>query len=222
MKNIVQLNRTPLRARIADAIWELIYTGEFPPGARLREVELAEMLGVSRTPLREALVHLEQEGVVFSETAKGFTVSELTSREVREIYPLRALLESHALKIAGRPTDKTMAKLREINEELESANHSIRQRIELDEKFHTCLVSHCPSELLMKQLKSLQQLSRRYEYAYMRDNRQVEYSTDQHREILAALESGAHEEACQLLADNMTVGMDALLAWLSTQDQDPE
>ena len=216
MNKVIEIVRTPLRTRIADAIWELILTGKYAPGARLREVELAELLGVSRTPLREALVQMEQEGMIDSKPARGFTVCPLTRKDVEEIYPLRAVLESYALKLAGEPAPRTIAKLQEINEELESEKNSIRQRIELDEKWHSCLVSHCPSGLLLKHLESLKQLSRRYEYAYMRENTQVEFSTDQHREILAALENGSLDKASALLADNMTVGMDSVGEWVST------
>lgn len=218
MKQVISISRTPLRSRIADAVWSLILDGEYAPGTPLREVELAKSLGVSRTPLREALVQMEQEGMVRSEPAKGFTVCPLTSQDVEEIYPLRAVLESHALKLAGIPGAQTIRKLHEINAQLESGRNSIRERIELDEDWHACLVSHCPNQLLLRQLESLKQLSRRYEYAYMKENAQVEFSTDQHREILAALEAGSLEPACNLLADNMTVGMDALLEWLSTLD----
>ena len=155
MTIVAQLKRTPLRARIADAVWELILTGQYAPGARLREVELAERLGVSRTPLREALVQMEQEGMVRSEPAKGFTVCELTSQDVQEIYPLRAVLEPYALHCAGLPGSETLNKLHRINAELESSNDSIRRRIELDETWHACLVSHCPSQLQLLALRVL-------------------------------------------------------------------
>ena len=78
----------PIRAELSRIVRERIVEGELAPGTRIKESRLAEELGTSRTPLREALINLEQEGFVRSELAHGFSVEPLSGREMRETYPI--------------------------------------------------------------------------------------------------------------------------------------
>jgi len=91
----------PIRTDLRRIVLERIVSGTLAPGVRIKEARLAEELGTSRTPLREALIKLEQEGFVRSELAHGFTVEPISGREVREIYPLLWTLETLALRSSG-------------------------------------------------------------------------------------------------------------------------
>jgi len=85
---------------VLTSVREAILTAALPPGSRLRQEKLAEMFGTSRIPVREALRALEYEGLVSSIPYRGFTVTELDADDIEEVYDLRILLESHAIRLA--------------------------------------------------------------------------------------------------------------------------
>ncbi len=85
---------------VLSSLREAILAGVLSPGARLRQEDLAERFGTSRIPVREALRALEYEGLVASEPNRGFTVTELDADDVEEVYDLRIVLESHAVRVA--------------------------------------------------------------------------------------------------------------------------
>lgn len=108
-----------------DIIRECIITGLFAPGEHLRQEELAERLGVSRIPVRTALMQLESEGLVSFHPHRGAVVRTLTVEQVREIYELRALLETHALrKSVARMTSARAARLRDLGTALDAPHDS--------------------------------------------------------------------------------------------------
>ncbi|MEV4889820.1 GntR family transcriptional regulator [Nonomuraea sp. NPDC050547] len=108
-----------------DVIRECIITGVLAPGEHLRQEELAERLGVSRIPVRTALMQLESEGLVSFHPHRGAVVRTLTVEQVREIYELRVLLESHALrKSIARMTSARAARLRELGTALDEPHVS--------------------------------------------------------------------------------------------------
>ncbi|NUR89969.1 MAG: GntR family transcriptional regulator [Nonomuraea sp.] len=116
-----------------DIIRECIITGVLAPGEHLRQEELAERLGVSRIPVRTALMQLESEGLVSFHPHRGAVVRTLTVEQVREIYELRLLLETHALrKSVARMTSARAARLRDLGTALDSphdTSHLIDERV---------------------------------------------------------------------------------------------
>ena len=115
---MVPPTRAPLREDVRQIILDRILSGELPPGCRITESRLAAELGVSRTPLREALFNLESEGFVRSDLARGFSVAPLSVREVRESYPILQTLEVLAFRSIGQLAVTTAPDLRRINKEL--------------------------------------------------------------------------------------------------------
>ena len=110
--------RPNLSGEIAAELRQWIVEGRLPAGERLNEVRLAALLGVSRTPIREALGRLESEGAITSLPRIGFSVRPLTAEEFRQIYPIRSILDPEALKLAGIPSPKRVAALQRMNEGL--------------------------------------------------------------------------------------------------------
>ena len=109
----------PDRRKMTDWVWEelrdAIVELRLLPGEPLREAALAEQLGVSKTPLREAFARLKQEGLVETTSFKGAVVTGYSARDLKEIYELRALLEGAAARAAAeRPTDGTLVELRDV------------------------------------------------------------------------------------------------------------
>ena len=105
------IQRQNLSSQALEEIRRLILEGNLAPGGPIVESGLAADLGVSRTPLREALHSLEREGLVTSEPGRGFLVAQLVAREAQELYPLRALLEPLALRLSGLPDRKALVEL---------------------------------------------------------------------------------------------------------------
>ena len=137
------IERISLRRQVLEEVRQLILEGRLASGSRIREGELAAEIGVSRTPVREALNSLEREGQVFSDPGKGFTVSELSANEAQELYPLRALLEPLALRLSGLPDDQTLTDLRDLNESMTTVT-SGPAWIDTDDRWHDLLVEEVP------------------------------------------------------------------------------
>src|SRR5690349_21308913 len=106
------LSRDNLSDQAAGLVRTMIVNGELPAGHRINEVHLALRLGVSRTPLREALAGLEREGALTSVPRIGWFVRPLTLDEFRQIYPIRGLLDPEALRLAGLPSPDLLKRLR--------------------------------------------------------------------------------------------------------------
>src|SRR5215213_8157418 len=125
------ITRVPLREQVHHAIIGRILREELAPGARLSDSALAGELGVSRTPVREALLRLEREGFLEVDVGRGFFVKPLSAGEVREVYPILWTLEVMALRTAAPPSRARVADLARINAELAEAAHDPERRIDL-------------------------------------------------------------------------------------------
>jgi DNA-binding GntR family transcriptional regulator len=213
MDSEVLKGREPIRADLRRIVLERIVRGELPPGSRIKEARLAEELGSSRTPLREALIKLEQEGFVRSELAHGFTVERLSGREVREIYPLLWTLEGLALRSSGAAVSARLEGLSVLNEAFATAA-TAGERLDLDRRWHETLLSHCPNQRLNNMLTGLRMAIRRYEHLFMSDAGLVVESVQQHRQIIEALQTKEGEKAERLLTENWRVSMELLLVRL--------
>ena len=143
----------------------------------------------------------------------GFSV-----QEVREIYPLRAKLESYALELSGIPSDKNIQKLVHLNEQMLAAT-SPKLVIELDEQWHNLLIANCKNRILLDMISMLHKQSKRYEYAYMNMKNKVEVSTDQHLQIIKFLQKGNLKKAAKLFAKNNAVGIETLVSWLESKNE---
>jgi DNA-binding GntR family transcriptional regulator len=202
------IDKKPLREEIHARLRERIIAGGFPPGSRLQDVRVAAELGVSRTPVREALLRLAKEGLVESDPNRGFFVAPLSRTELLEIYPIIWTLECMAVEAAPPPTAPQMQALRHINEEMASVAADPLRRLELDMRWHHTLVELSGNQRLMDLLAGLKQLVRRYETVYMQDQSLVRRSTRDHTAIVAALGQKKTKLAVQRLKENWRRGMD--------------
>lgn len=200
----------PIRADLRRTILERIVRGDLAPGSRIKEVRLAEEMGVSRTPLREVLINLEQEGFVRSELAHGFSVEPLSGREVRETYPLVWTLECLALRSSGIAITSLLERLSAINDTFAVAT-TADERLELDRNWHETLLSSCPNQRLNILLSGLRTVLRRYEHRFMSDVGLVTESVRQHRQIIEALHAKDTDSAERILTENWRVSMELLL-----------
>ncbi len=177
--------------RAYSEIRSLILSGDVPPGAPLREEQLAELCGVSRTPVRDALRRLEAElYVVRSESQRTF-VAEWSREDVNEMFALRAMLEAHAARRAAERMDPDhLAALERCHREMEKA---VFQRVpdvvaflDRNRDFHAAIIETASSPRLTATLATLveQPIVRRTAMHYGRE--QLEQSVNEHRELLRA------------------------------------
>lgn len=210
-------NRPNLSENVAEKLREMIVDGRLKPD-RINEVHLAAQLGVSRTPLREALMRLEAEGAVICEPRRGFKVRSLSAGEVEQIYLIRAILDPEALKIAGLPSPKRLRELSELNNRMMDATDP-KTAINLDDKWHLELLEGCPNIVLLELIKQFILRTRRYELALMRVKRNMTSSIRDHTEIISLLETKNLAGACKALKNNMVNGKEPIIRWLRDREK---
>lgn len=195
----------------------MIVSGDLAAGARLNEVALADRLGVSRTPIREALSQLVAEAFALQIPRRGFFVATLSAEEIRQLYPMRQLLDPEALRLAGVPSSERLDRLSKLNGEIARATRAERV-IALDDRWHLELVAGCPNRILLDQIRLFMRRTLRYELAYMSDNENVGVATGEHEAILDWLRAGDLEAACEALRRNMSSATEPLLTWLASRE----
>jgi DNA-binding GntR family transcriptional regulator len=211
---LTTIRKQPLRDAVHASLRDRIVEGRLPPGSRLPDVQLAAELGVSRTPVREALLRLATEGLVESDPNRGFFVAALCRQDVLETYPLVWTLECLALQSCGPPASDQVKALRQINVDLAAVPGDALRRQELDLRWHQTLVEPCANRRLKELLIGLKQVVRRYECLYMQDPARVRRSVRDHAEILEVLVKKRPRLAGRLLERNWRTGMESVLAHL--------
>jgi DNA-binding GntR family transcriptional regulator len=195
--------RTTLRAATRDAVRARILDGRLPPGANVVERDLSDSLGVSRTPLREALLGLQAEGLVRLEPQRGFFVTDLSVSAARELYPLIGTLEALAVK-RGRPGK--LAALAAINAEFRGARDQ-QHALRWDRAWHEALLDQCGAPHTAAILEPLRTAASRYEYRFFSGRAAIAESARQHDAIARALERRRFAEAADLLQHNWEQGL---------------
>ncbi|MFL6144024.1 MAG: GntR family transcriptional regulator [Labedaea sp.] len=201
----------PLRTSVYRRVVGMMTSGELLPGQTVTEAGLSKTLGVSRTPVREALLQLEAEGMLQSTPAKGFAVRELSVTEAMELFPILATLEGLALRLAGT---RDLAHLHNIDAQLTAAEDPV-ERWQLDTDFHQVLIDGCPNTSLLAMITRLRITLSRYEIEYMRRAGGWQHlAGSRHAAILDALKHRDLDGATHALADNWQASLDALKTWL--------
>jgi len=179
-----------------------IIRGEYRPGRRIKDTDLAGEFGVSRTPVREALLRLEREGLVSAQKHLGFSVKGLCESEILEVYPLVRLLECTALESVPLPDPAMLAELDRLCLSIDSLGPVPFQRIELDSAWHELLLRNNGNRHLLRVLADLKGILYRYEYAFMQKNEFVAQSIAEHRGIARALGERKRRRAVTLLGEH--------------------
>ncbi|MEM7763091.1 MAG: GntR family transcriptional regulator [Pseudomonadota bacterium] len=213
----MQIEQTNISQAVSGAVHELIVDGSLSDGARINEVHLAKQLGVSRTPLREALCHLQADGLVTQAPRRGFFVPPMTCEEFQQLYTIRPLLDPEALRLAGCPDSATLTNLERLNNKLVNARSPSRA-IDIDNAWHRLLLAGCPNRVLLEFIEQIMTRTRRYEHALFRETQHVWVAGDEHAQIIAALQSDDLRAAVRLLRQNMQTGHEAILNWLKKRE----
>ena len=182
---------------VLTAMREAILTAALPPGARLRQEKLAEVFGTSRIPVREALRALEYEGLVTSLPYRGFTVTELDADDIEEVYDLRILLESHAVRLAlPLVTDEDLAELERLFAEMRGAGAGDAQ-LAARERFYIRLYSISGRPRLVSLIARLrQEIARSLRWPTL------QHAPEHHEQFFEAVRSGDADGAVSQLASH--------------------
>ena len=208
------IQRANLREHVGEELRKRILDGRLDAGSSSREPRLAAELGVSRTPLREALLSLEREGLLTSDVGRGFAVAPLTVREASEIYPILAELHGLALQISGAPGDATLEKLEQLNRDIEGSAGKPKRLFDLDRKWHALLVARCANGELLALLDLYNTRCRRYDLAYWRECGDVIVSVAEHDAVLDALANRSIAKARKALTSHWLSCLPRMEAWL--------
>lgn len=189
----------PLREIIASTIRNYIIEGKIKPGERLLEPNVAKLLGVSRTPLREAFLQLESEGFLKFNPRKGALVTETSLEDAEETYEIKGALEALAASLASSNiTPQQIDELIIINKKMESIANSKKKDyksfLELNSIFHQKIYELCGNEKLKKTIKTLRNQTLRYNYIFLSLLSHLNESVNEHFEIIQALKKGNKKE----------------------------
>ncbi|MDF1592389.1 MAG: GntR family transcriptional regulator [Desulfobacterales bacterium] len=185
-------NAVSAREKTYEFLKEKVLSGQFRPGARLTEEHLAAELGVSRTPIREALHKLELEGLVRALETRGFCVSQDSIEEIKEVFEIRTILEGYALRYVCKNVQKEIIdKLDAIIEKSEKAyqNQKIDAVFKYNTQFHDTLhglIAHKPR--LLGLIVDLRQYVLRYRKDTLQHMDGARRSIDGHHKIMMALQ----------------------------------
>lgn len=181
--------RSNLREQIKDVILQRILDGEYPPGARLVETRIAQELGVSQAPVREALRDLEQLGCIVHEPFRGCSVRAFSAQELIEAFPVRAALEALAARLAAeRITEDELLRLAELLETMRAAagRGDAHDQSRANASFHATIVRAARNATLERQWSFLEPFSRTY-ISVSQPGLDLRALSDRHVPILEAL-----------------------------------
>ncbi|MBR0456360.1 MAG: GntR family transcriptional regulator [Firmicutes bacterium] len=198
MLNFDIQNHKPLREMVYEELKMQILKGSIIPGTRMMEVELAEEMGVSRTPIREAIRKLEKEGLVTIEPRRGAYASMISTEDMVEILEVRQDLEGLAAYFAAnRMSDEQMAELKEVSNNYNEAvkRGKMEDMIKYDTRFHHIIVESCRNKILVQMIEQLQELVLRFRYIYYDNFRRAENMPEEHEAIVAAISEGDADKA---------------------------
>ena len=204
----------PLRDVIFETLRRSIISGDIKPGERLMEVSLAEQMGVSRTPVREAIRRLEAEGLVTMIPRKGTHVSELSVKDIMDVLEVRTVLDQLATSLAAKHMQPAQVKALEIihkqyisNVEKDNMEGAIRKDVE----FHDVIYAASGNPRLVAVASSLREHVYRFRVIYMKDNLIAENVLHEHEEILEALRNAQGSKASELAERHIKNQMESII-----------
>jgi DNA-binding GntR family transcriptional regulator len=200
---------------LADILRRAIFKGEFKGGQQIRQTEIAEQFGTSRIPVREALKQLEAEGLVTLHPNKRAVISTLSASEAREIYEIREMLETGAVRFSiDKVTETDLERAEEILKEIDTATDAGRW-LDLNWEFHSCLYSPAERHKLLSLINNLHINVNRYIRIYLELMNYEERSQKEHYEILDAYRKKDVECAVEATVKHLQHASNQLVNYLS-------
>lgn len=195
--------------QIADALRKDIIRGKIMPGERIVEEEIAEKFHVSRGPVREALRHIEEEGLIIYESHKGCTVREISYEEMQEKYLVRSTLEILAVRlIAGNLSEEYEEEMKDCLKEMDDAakEKDVYRILCLDEEFHSCIVKAAKCDTLYKVWAMLRESNIRAHYTLEAESIiPFDVIRKNHEVLLKGLKELSVEETSRLIEEHYMI-----------------
>ncbi len=218
MQNIEPIKLLRARDLVMARLRGMITSGEFDPGARLEEVELSKMLGVSRTPVREALIALEQDGLVVARMGRGVIVTPADSTLVREAFPIVGSLEATALILAADNLQSAIPEMKRVNEQLRDCSDNAQQ-YHLDYAFHELLARACGNQRLVDLLEVERMRVRQFDGFTKRGIADLPRACADHAKIIDHIEKRKYDAAAKVVNDHWRKGQEVVIAWMAEAEK---
>lgn len=201
--NVTMNEYLPLRDVVFNTLRQAILRGELKPGERLMEIQLANKLGVSRTPIREAIRKLELEGLVLMIPRKGAEVADITEKSLRDVLEVRKALEELAVRLAcDKITKEEVGNLKAAAQEFKKAlaSSDITQIAEADVRFHDIIYEATENQKLVQLLNNLREQMYRYRIEYLKNSGVYNKLIAEHEEIIRHIEKREKEQAAGIVS----------------------
>lgn len=192
MSLIMDNEYLPLRDVVFNTLRQEILTGKMKPGERLMEIHLANKLGVSRTPIREAIRKLELEGLVIMIPRKGAEVAQISWKSLKDVLEVRRALDVLAIELAcERMTQEELESLYRACENFEEATKTkdTRKIAEADVAFHDIIVASTGNKRLIQLVNNLSEQMYRYRFEYIKDSSQHRMLIEEHKEMYRSIQN---------------------------------
>ena len=210
----LSLSPRALYEEVAELLRQRIFARELPPGSWIDELRIAEAYGISRTPLREALKVLATEGLVTMKVRRGAYVTEVSERDLADVYHLLGLLESDAAAaVAERATPAQMLELQALHAELEASGlpeQADRDRfLDVNERFHMCLLDLADNRWRRQMVLDLRKVMKLNRHNSLLKAGRIQESLAEHRALMAALAAQDPETTRQRMQQHFKNGLEA-------------
>ncbi len=199
-----------LYEEVAELLRQRIFARELEPGSWIDELRIAEALGISRTPLREALKVLAAEGLVTMKVRRGAYVTEVSEKDLRNVYHLLALLESDAARVVAQSaSDAQMAQIAQLQQDLENATSDRDRFFQVNEAFHMLLLQIADNRWRDQMVADLRKVMKLNRHNSLFKEGRIEQSLAEHRDIVEALKARQPELAAERMSAHFTNGLQA-------------
>ena len=196
----------PLRDVVFNTLRQAILRGELKPGERLMEIQLANKLGVSRTPIREAIRKLELEGLVLMIPRKGAEVAEIREKGLRDVLEVRKALEELSVQLAcDRITPEQISELEKAAAEFGRASkyEDVTEIAQADVKFHDVIYQASDNQRLMQLLNNLGEQMYRYRVEYLKNAAVFGQLVEEHEKLIRHIKNHEKEMAVKIICEHI-------------------
>ncbi len=218
--NVTMNEYLPLRDVVFNTLRQAILRGELKPGERLMEIQLANKLGVSRTPIREAIRKLELEGLVLMIPRKGAEVADITEKSLMDVLEVRKDLEELSVRLTcDRITKEEIGELKAAAENFKETLNStdITEIAEADVRFHDVIYAATKNQKLIQLLNNLHEQMYRYRIEYLKNEEVYPKLLSEHEEIISRISMGKQEEAVRIVCEHIDNQVNAVMDIIRTK-----
>jgi len=211
------IQRLNLRDQVRNELLDWLSDGRLAPGQRLEEERISRALGVSRTPLREALASLAGDGLIAAVPRRGFRVPRLSAGLIQDLFPVIGSLEGLAVRLSGQQARTLATGLQELNGRLALPHLTPRQRADADRRWHELLVSRNPNRELGALLDRTRSRVRPYAGSWARSAAELEASRAGHEAIATLLGAGRIDAAAEAVLHHWVRATRPVIAWVERE-----